>query len=534
MGNEGAQPFANNWAYLKTELHWLDRLLLLAVSRQRGEDKVLSRVVQTEQDRVTSHWWKGIVTLPRSHPHEEGPPPKPVAPGASYSQQLETRIQASQSQGIILALPTLRDHYTLTGFEKNLMLLALAPEINRRYGRLYDYLQGESGDLEDLPTVDLCLRLLCRNDQAWQAGRSRLVAPNSLAELGLVEWIGDEGTLLSQQVRLTEPVVNYLLAADPPAEVPDTTAFSLSAMETDATMAKSTSLLSLESMTAAGTTDATVSAPRGTDLEIEDWEEQEDADQDPAPGEGASAPAELESGAPTLVAVPHTLSSDWDALILPKALKTTLQSLGRQGLQRQRAAAVPGLMVLLVGPAGTGKTTAATAIATDMDQALAILDLATVAAQDDETLLESALVDGRPLLVQGGDRWLGRLATADPAQLYLWWQQRQRASGLTLVAVTHLQSVRPQWRQRFDSILTFPRPDKRARQQIWSQVWSPDLNTSGIDWSWVAQELPLTGGEIQAIACTVGLELQARDRTTLTLKVLREAVALHHPALTLN
>ncbi|NJL58090.1 hypothetical protein HC928_25475 [bacterium] len=32
-----AERFADNWAYLKTELQWLDRVLMLAVARQRQE-----------------------------------------------------------------------------------------------------------------------------------------------------------------------------------------------------------------------------------------------------------------------------------------------------------------------------------------------------------------------------------------------------------------------------------------------------------------------------------------------------------------
>ena len=94
--------------------------------------------------------------------------------------------------------------------KKNIVLMAIAPEINRRYGRLYDYLQEDEGALADLPTVDLCLRLLCRNDQDWQQARARLTAKHSLVNRDLLEWIGDEeGTLLSQQVRVSDDLANF-------------------------------------------------------------------------------------------------------------------------------------------------------------------------------------------------------------------------------------------------------------------------------------------------------------------------------------
>jgi hypothetical protein len=76
MSTESPVPFANNWAYLKTELSWLERLLMLAIARQRKEAKALGRVARTKADQVTSHWWQGLINVsPRTY--EEGPPPKP-------------------------------------------------------------------------------------------------------------------------------------------------------------------------------------------------------------------------------------------------------------------------------------------------------------------------------------------------------------------------------------------------------------------------------------------------------------------------
>jgi hypothetical protein len=374
--------------------------------------------------------------------------------------------------------------------------------VNRRYGRLYDYLQEEAGDLEDLPTVDLCLRLLCRNDRAWQAGRSRLAASDSLAAKGLVDWIGDAGTLLSHQVRLTDDLINYLLATEPPTAVPNFTHGSAPGP---------VSLSSLPEPEAAALAEA--------------------LDLPPTPAVETEADVATEESAPTLVAAPHIPSGNWQTLVLPKTLKSQLQGLARQGSERQQADPVMGLMVLVVGPAGTGKTTAATAIATDMEQPLAVLDLATISQSVEVELLETGVADGRPVLVKRGDRWLGRRATADEAQLHQWWQQRQCTSGLTLVTVEHLQAIRPRWRRQFDAILYFSKPDQRTRQKIWAGLWPESLSSPDLDWRWVAKQLPLTGGEMAAIARTACLDLQARRRRTLTLKILRDAVALHHPAL---
>ncbi|MBE9112425.1 hypothetical protein IQ273_23815, partial [Nodosilinea sp. LEGE 07298] len=60
---EKMAPFADNWAYLKTELAWLDRLLMVAVSRQKRELQELDDFALSDQDRVSRHWWKGIIHL---------------------------------------------------------------------------------------------------------------------------------------------------------------------------------------------------------------------------------------------------------------------------------------------------------------------------------------------------------------------------------------------------------------------------------------------------------------------------------------
>ncbi|MBF2034294.1 MAG: hypothetical protein IGR92_02170 [Leptolyngbyaceae cyanobacterium T60_A2020_046] len=497
MTTTSAQPFANNWAYLKTELRWLDRLLMVAVSRQRQHEKVVDRVAQTAADHATSHWWKGIVAVKQGI-YDEGPPPKPSATkSVPYGEHLETCIQASTATGVCLALPYLRDRLALTTFEKNLVLMAMAPEINRRYGRLYDFLQEEAGALEDLPTVDLCLRLLCRNDQAWQQARSRLTATDSLVQRGVVEWVGDnEGTLLSQQVRVTEPLLGYLIAEAPtPAQL---------------------------DMLLTGDRPPLRSAIALTDGQDNDAENEGGDDLPHLPRPEATAAK----------TVTQPLPSGWDHLALPRSLLKQLQYLSRQAAQRQQAEAEPGLVVLLLGEAGTGKTSAAGAIAADLGQPLSCVDLTALAPEQYPDVL-TALPHGEDglLLVQHGEQWFGRNAVVDGVWLSQWWQWRRQFHGLTLVSAPTLQAVRPRWRHRFDGILSFPQPDVRARRQLWAQAFPEPIKTRGFTWEAVAKQLPLSGGDITEIARMAWLDLQARQKTTLTLRQLETAIALRHPHL---
>ncbi|HEY9888945.1 MAG TPA: AAA family ATPase, partial [Candidatus Obscuribacterales bacterium] len=366
MSNPGVKPFENNWAYLKTELRWLDRVLMMAVSRKRQDDKILHRVTNTAADKVTSHWWKGIIAVNRGIDDREGPPPKAVPqPGliVSYSQQLEVRLQASQQAGIILALPLLRDRLQLSEIEKNIILMALAPEINRRYGRLYDYLQEEEGALADLPTVDLCLRLLCRNDHDWQQARARLAGPQSLVSRSLVEWIGDEdGTLLSQQVRVGDELANFLLADHPTA----------TALEAILTEVQGTAL--------SASADPTIAVDPLEELAI-------------AP---AAPPLTAEQSPPPLT---QQVTISWEQLVLPQKLLQQLQYVGRQAQQRPAPPDLMGLMVLLVGAAGTGKTLAATALAAQLGCPLTCVELAALTPDHYPQILTDSPSENTSLLL---------------------------------------------------------------------------------------------------------------------------------------
>ncbi|MBW4525828.1 MAG: AAA family ATPase [Phormidium tanganyikae FI6-MK23] len=212
-----AEPFLDNWTYLKVEFNWLERLLLNAVARQRKETKTIERVAQTKADRATSHWWKGLISLEEPISSDSPVERRKAAPVASYQQQLEARIEASGQRGIGLALPILCDRLNLTTFEKNVILIALAPEVHRRYAQLFGYLQSGE-DISERPTIDLILRLLCRTDAEWRTVRSSLIDSSRLMQSGLIEVEeNDRSSFLARSLKLSAECVNFLLSE--PAEL---------------------------------------------------------------------------------------------------------------------------------------------------------------------------------------------------------------------------------------------------------------------------------------------------------------------------
>lgn len=205
--------FRDNWSYLKIEMSWLERILLNAVAKARIQEAKLNRHAKTNADRATRDWWEGIVSFEKVG-YDSPPPDRTAKPSQSYQQQLDSRIKQSQAAGIDLVLPRLCDRYKLSLFERQAMLLAIAPEIHRRYGELCGYLAGSAG----LPTVDLALRLFCRDDQAWRQGRSQLLSGALVTEgflLPVMSSASPAQSFLQQPLKLNPYLVSDLVGSRP-------------------------------------------------------------------------------------------------------------------------------------------------------------------------------------------------------------------------------------------------------------------------------------------------------------------------------
>lgn len=500
------EPFLDNWSYLRTELNWLDRLLAVAVARQRKEVKEVERVSRSAADRVTSHWWKGLLNLD-GDPSYDSPADgrrKATPSQASYQQQLDAKIQVSQQRGIRLGIPSLCQRLELSVFEKNLLLMALAPEVSRRYGRIYNYLQeSEQLGATGLPTVDLILRILCRNDAEWRTARHCLTIDSFLVKYGLIEvQTFHLEPFLARPVKLSDPLVNYLLAEQPDAN-------------------------QLEAL---------FKPPDETNPSLEF--------QDDRP---LTLPLPIWTPTPP-VNIPQ-LGDPWQTLVLPPALRASLQHLCDRvrlaaqvdqewGFQSATEASHFGTRVLLVGATGIGKTAAAHAIAHTLQTSVFAVDLALVSPVDYPRLLRDlAIQTPTVLLLQSAQVWFGRHSALSPVQLQQFWHQRQCDRGITLLTTEHLHSVKSSWRQQMDQVLTFPLPDLESRLQLWQQAFPAQLSLEkGIDWQWLAEQYPVTGGVIRAIAREAAIFAAAEaTETKVGMTHIQQALAQRslkpkHPA----
>lgn len=467
-------PFADNWAYLRTELAWLDRLLMLAVARARKDEKIVKKVAATPADKVSSHWWKGVISVP--NPAYDDcrvvPTKAKCKPSVGYQNQLESRIKISAKDSVVLGLPSLRNYLNLTLFEKNLLLMALAPEVDRRYGRLYHFLQTgeEKGRQSDLVMVDLALRLLCRNDLERRRARARLTRPDSLIAKRVLHYVSSgPSTRLSSHLQISDEWVNYLLAEQPDQAI----LFQKLA-----------------------TREPVLALPEPT-----------------------SVTRALHIRQPAV---------SWDQLILPTPAMAQLQTLSQQASASLVTANQSSQVALMVGAAGTGKTMAARAIATSIRQPLCEVDLSDVNPEDWPQLLTMLEPTRYPvLLIKSASLWFGRKrtekTTVSKADIQQWIQRRQAASGVTMLSVRYLHTMSAHWRQRMDVIVTLPVPHKTARKMMWRQAFAGITCSSKIDWVSVAAQLKVTGGEVDAIAQQAVVIAQSKNAKSISLSHIQQA-----------
>jgi SpoVK/Ycf46/Vps4 family AAA+-type ATPase len=143
--------------------------------------------------------------------------------GADELARLLSRAPALPPLGPAAAEPLVPAHdpsfgwlaraFALEPFDLDVVLIALAPELDLRYERLYAYLQDDV--TRRRPSVDLALNLLCADAAGKLAARARFAPDAPLARHLIVELVSDPDRpgqpLLARSLALDDQVVRAIL-----------------------------------------------------------------------------------------------------------------------------------------------------------------------------------------------------------------------------------------------------------------------------------------------------------------------------------
>jgi hypothetical protein len=146
----------------------------------------------------------------------------PIAALSALIAETETshrrREEAALDAGASLRLRQLAERLELDDFEQQVVLLALAPALDRHYDRLFAYLNDDAA--HRWPSVGLALQLFCADLRQRVSRQQALALAAPLRSLRLIHLIDEQAPLgrtrLACGLRLDERIVSYLSADDAP------------------------------------------------------------------------------------------------------------------------------------------------------------------------------------------------------------------------------------------------------------------------------------------------------------------------------
>ncbi|MCP3902788.1 MAG: ATP-binding protein [Planctomycetes bacterium] len=228
---------------------------------------------------------------------------------------------------------------------------------------------------------------------------------------------------------------------------------------------------------------------------------------------------------------PVTLRVEWDQLILPEACLEALSEFLLWITHRETvfthwgAQPTGGPVALFSGPSGTGKTFAASAIATRLGWPLYRVDLGRLVSkwlgeteENINTLFDAA--HGRPMVLQfeEADSLFGKRGDVKEArdryanlEISHLLARIETHEGPCILTTNLRRNLDPAFGRRFQLALEFPRPDATARGRLWRALLPPRAPLQGVDPDFLGRTVNLTGGEIRNAATHAAFLAAGRD-----------------------
>ena len=126
--------------------------------------------------------------------------------------EIDRRVQVSEAAGVGLSLPQLCRAFGLDDFERAVVLMGLAPELDLKFHKLYSYVQNDF--TRKRPGVNLAINLLRDTFEERVAAREYFAPESPLLRYRLIlldpSPPGTEQTLLTRDFKLADRVIAFL------------------------------------------------------------------------------------------------------------------------------------------------------------------------------------------------------------------------------------------------------------------------------------------------------------------------------------
>jgi len=159
--------YVNNSEHLADELLKLDLLIKRRVLIIREQEAVI-REISNDSGMYVSHQEVDALLEGELGSSSTSTEVTTVeAEIAALQADIDSKVTLSRDAGVFLGLPELADLFGLSPFETRILMVCLAPELQRRYDKLYVYLQNDI--TRKRPSIDMVLDLLCASGaEKWQ------------------------------------------------------------------------------------------------------------------------------------------------------------------------------------------------------------------------------------------------------------------------------------------------------------------------------------------------------------------------------
>ena len=180
----GTAAYPDGFAQITDYLLALDRLIEQRVAHRRDVLRPRARFVADGHLHVSDAEIDRLL----------GRPPQDVEPGRETDltpTELVGRAEVSAAEGVRLPLRDLARMFQLSPFAVWAVIVCLAPELDRKYGRIYAYLQDDV--TRTRPSADLVLDLLCDSPAERAAARAQFAISAPLRAAGILHIVDDPG-----------------------------------------------------------------------------------------------------------------------------------------------------------------------------------------------------------------------------------------------------------------------------------------------------------------------------------------------------
>jgi hypothetical protein len=179
-----------------------------------------------------------------------------------------------------------------------------------------------------------------------------------------------------------------------------------------------------------------------------------------------------------------------------------------------------GISVLFAGPSGTGKTMAAEILAIKLDLPMYRIDLSQVVnkyigetEKNLKRVFDAADMSDMILFFDEADSLFGRRTEVSDAhdryanlEISYLLERMERFKGLAILATNRKKDLDEAFLRRLRYIVDFPLPERDERKRIWRQVIPEHADSSELEFDFLAEQFPLSGGNIRSIVFNACLQ----------------------------